>query len=815
MGKYRTPQTWHRIEELLDEVLELEGPKRRKAFLDSLTGTDALFRPRLEEILRSTPQADDLFEQPLLEPLVGDVKPGTRLGAYLIVRQRGIGGMGEVFEAERNDGVYQKRVAIKLLLTGSYRPDMTRRFETERQILADMVHPNIAQLHDGGTSGGGRPYLVMEYVDGRRIDRYCDEESLSIEERLRIFVQVCAAVTHAHRHAIVHRDIKPSNILVDNEGTPKLLDFGIAKMLDHPGATRGQQPRTPEYAAPEQIDSRAVTTSLDVFALGAVLFELVTGHRFRPDTTSPPADSTDKPSMVVQRTVEGGDGAITPESVSKPRSVSPGKLRSLLSGDLDCIVLRAVSGKPEDRYSSVDEMSEDIERHLEGRPIQARGDEIWYRAWRYAGYYRHQVAIAALCLVLVALGSIGYLQYQRTILRQQQDLAVSRAAIDVFQLSEPVAPGQSVSAQILLENALSNLETDQAPSPALGLIGSFFVGIGEYEHAAPLLRRALQDLDPEHPLQIYFQTDLNLVEYLMFHSGSARQGSVSTSDLALQLPPSPADESFSNFLNNRAVGLYQRGEYPASIVLYLEALTVAEEEGSVDALSIETIQQNLATSYERAGRRDEAIRLLRTILRSRQDRFGLGSEETIAPLQMLSVALQSSMSKHELQEAEALAQEALGIEHSAMNLATLATATRMFLYLESLSDLERATRLEKAQMLFRQAEANSAGEPRGTAVCQLGLSILAQEETRFAEAETLAREALNALGEFYGPDHWRLADGQSVLGGALSGQGDIATAAPLLERSYDILVNSRGEHARPTLEAKHRLKMLEESLPQP
>ena len=816
MGKYSSPESWNRVEELLDEVLGL-SKRKQKAFLDSLTGTDALFRPRLEEILQSTPQADELFDKPLLESLVGESEPGSRLGAYRVVRLCGKGGMGEVYEAERADGVYQKRVAIKLLGLGPQRPDMTQRFETERQILANLEHPNIAQLHDGGTTPGGRPYLVMEYVDGRRIDAYCDNEKLSIAQRLHLFVQVCDAVSYAHRHAIVHRDIKPSNILVGKDGKPKLLDFGIAKILANPDATEGRQPMTLAYAAPEQISGNTVTTSLDVFALGAVLFELMTGHRYRPDTTYPPVDSTEKPSVVVQRTPANGSGTLTPESVSKPRSVSPGKLRSLLSGDLDSIVLRAVNGKPEERYASVQAMRDDIERHLEGLPIQARHEETWYRLRCYAGYYRHQVAIAALCLVLMVLGSAGYLQNQKAEIRQQQTLAITQTAFDVFQAKEPVAPGRIVPARELLAQALAELDNSPEQGPFVGLIGSFYVGLGDYDRAAPLLRNALLHMGPEHPLWSYYQTDLNLAESIM--SDTQDTGTFPTTTNAL--PPGsggapPRDLIATNedntleyayYLNNRAAHLYGEGRFARSIVFYEEALDLAVQ-FEAETETLETIRQNLATSLERIGERGQAVQLLQLVLESRQNTHGHNSQQAGATLQMLAVALLSSSDRADLEQAVVYGEQALAIQASPMHLATLATAERMFLWLPSLDDAARAYHAERAQSLYEQALEGVGDNARGAANIQLGLAILAQEADRYQEAADLTQSAMESLGVYYGEDHWRMAEARSILGGAKLGLGDIEGATTLIMESYDTLLTLRGRDARPTIEAFYRRAQL-------
>jgi hypothetical protein len=326
--------------------------------------------------------------------------------------------MGSVYLAERSDGAFHKQVAIKLVRSGTNSTEILERFHREREILASLDHPNIARLLDGGTSEDGLPYFVMEYVEGQPIHRWCDERKLNVTDRLELFGSVCVAVRYAHQRLVVHRDLKPSNILVTTDGTVKLLDFGIAKVLGReqagdPAATRTLlRAMTPEYASPEQVRGDAITTLTDVYSLGVVLYELLTGHRpyrllsaaLHEIARIIAEEEPTRPSMVVATTEErpeSGRQPITPEAVSEVREGDPNRLQKRLEGDLDCILLTALHKEPARRYSSVDAFGDDLHRHLENLPVRAREDSFWYRANRFVR--RHPGAVLAGALIVLSM----------------------------------------------------------------------------------------------------------------------------------------------------------------------------------------------------------------------------------------------------------------------------------------------------------------------------------------------------------------------------------------------------------------------------
>ncbi len=438
-----TQERWQHVKSVLDDALERSGPERA-TYLEAACRGDEELRREVDSLLASEAEAEDFIETPVFRICRDDDKPlpeGQRIGAYRIVREAGRGGMGTVYVAERADEQFRRQVAIKVVRRGMDTDEILRRFRAERQILANLGHPNIAGLLDSGTTEDGRPYFVMEWVEGHRIDTYCNTRQLSTRDRLTIFRKVCSAVHFAHQNLVVHRDLKPGNILVTAEGEPKLLDFGIAKLLD-PGEealafTRVDlRPMTPEYASPEQIRGEAITTASDVYALGVLLYVLLTGHHpFKTVTRDPQSlakaiceTSPPRPSSVV-----GQD-----EEIRRVPEAEVPILRRRLAGDLDNIVLMAMKKEPQRRYASVDQFSNDIERHLEGLPVIARKDTLGYRATKFVGRHKWGVGIAVLVLLVIVGFSISVtLLWQRAVRERERSDQVSSSFKSFFRIPTP------------------------------------------------------------------------------------------------------------------------------------------------------------------------------------------------------------------------------------------------------------------------------------------------------------------------------------------------------------------------------------------
>jgi serine/threonine protein kinase/tetratricopeptide (TPR) repeat protein len=427
------PEKWDQVKELFALALERD-PEERSDFLRQACGADDSLRAEIESLLSSFDDAPTFLEDcPAadLSSAQSSAIAGRRIGAYRIIRECGHGGMGIVYLAERADGQYRKRVAIKMLKPGINKDEVLQRFRNERQALAALDHPSIVRLLDGGSTEEGLPFLIMDYVEGVRIDDYCDTHKLSIAERLQLFRTVCLAVQYAHETLVIHRDLKPGNILITKEGVARLLDFGIAKVLNpqwSPDATLTRtdwRPMTPEYASPEQVRGEPVTNATDIYSLGVLLYELLTGHRpyrVRPDSPleierSVCEEEPEKPSAAVSRIDERASSddstrpVITPQMIGEARAIRPEELPRRLRGDLDTIVMKAIRKEPEHRYASAEAFAKDIERQLSGMPIEARRPTLLYRGGKFIR--RHTESLATAILILAVAAGLGTWEARR------------------------------------------------------------------------------------------------------------------------------------------------------------------------------------------------------------------------------------------------------------------------------------------------------------------------------------------------------------------------------------------------------------------
>ncbi len=486
---------------MFSEAAEL-APEERAAFLAHRCADNPQLRQRVEGLLAADEAGTSLLDRPdpaawaeMIEDVANEIDP---IGPYVLIREIGRGGMGRVYLAERADGQFEQQVAIKLIKRGMDTDAILQRFLRERQILARLQHPNIAQLTDGGVTDDGRPYFVMEHVDGQPITDHCDDRRLSIDARLALFEDVCRAVEHAHRNLVIHRDIKPSNILVTPEGHPKLLDFGVGKIMtgDEGGDAAAQTAAgglaaTPEYAAPEQLQGGPATTSTDVFGLGAVLFELLVGSRAFPASSSLEGrlrsgpDSTPTPSLDSafrgdSSTATDDTARLRSESALK-RSTSESRLLREFRGDLNVIVRKALRPEPDLRYASVEALREDVRRYRSHLPIRARQGDRRYRLARFAR--RHRVALATgtafLALIVGAVAALSVqnvrIQSQAAEIAAERDRAEREATaarqvgsflVDMFRLSEEAAErGDSVTARELLDGTRVRVDEELKGDP--------------------------------------------------------------------------------------------------------------------------------------------------------------------------------------------------------------------------------------------------------------------------------------------------------------------------------------------------------------
>ncbi len=502
---------WNKVQKLFNEALSIDKSDRI-AFLRERCRDDNDLFDEVISLLSADDEVHPVFDKPASELINADRKlnfVGQQIGNYKLIEEIASGGMGTVFLAERCDGVFEQKVALKIIKPGLSTIPIIRRFQHERQILANLQHPNIAKLFDGGITSDSRPFFTMEYVDGIPIDEYCDRHKLTIKERLKLFTDVCNAVQYAHNNLVIHRDLKPSNILITNDGSIKLLDFGISKVLSAedennnlPTITQAElNLLTPEYSSPEQIRNSKISVSTDVYSLGLILYKLLTGKPAQEFTTKTFTEYekvvcehiVSKPSTVVLKQT-GEETVKSISEISKNRKTEPGKLKKNLSGDLDNICMKALRKEPERRYASVEMFAYDIERYLNDLPIRARKESFLYTSQKFIA--RHKTILAmALSLFIIINGLIIYytlqLKYERDKATVEAQKAKHAALFlqDLFLVSDPSeAKGETVTARELLDKGAKKLLGGFEDEPAiksqlLNTIGKIYTDLGLYKQA--------------------------------------------------------------------------------------------------------------------------------------------------------------------------------------------------------------------------------------------------------------------------------------------------------------------------------------------
>jgi serine/threonine-protein kinase len=839
----RLPESdWSRLDALFDEALELP-PGARHAFLERVGTTDPSVRARIEALLAADEAAGsfmsggaDQWLRAAAPPSAADTEDATltagrHVGPYRVVREIGRGGMGVVYQAERADGEFDQRVALKLVRYGLDSQETLARFRRERQILARLDHPSIARLFDGGVHSDGRPWFAMELVDGEPITAYCDREQMSVRARVRLFERVCEAVQYAHANLVVHRDLKPSNILVTASGDLKLLDFGIAKAINEEGeadardVTRaGLRLLTPAYAAPEQLRGEPVSTATDVFALGVILFELLTGVRPFGSSGSSAAeleravldDEPPRPSAAVARRANASGSQASADAAARTRGVAPATLRALLAGDLDAIVLKALRKEPLRRYGSAAALAEDLERYHEGQPVSARPEGRRYRATKFARRHRVGIAVAA----LFALSLVGGLaatawQARATAREARKAEAVKEFLISVFQLADPVqAAGREISLRQVLDRGADRVQRELAGQPAvqaelLTVLSGIYAELGVLDRAAELTTQALQIHERLHgPESEPVGINLRQQAGLAIARGDAAAGEdLARRALAIHRQArGDAPREVAESLDVLVMALRQRGRSSQALPLAEESLSIRRAVYGAEHRLVADSMNNRAVLLREQGRYDEAATLYRQVLELRRRLLGDDHPHVALALHNFST-LQHF--RGEYQDAAALSQEAIaafrrlyGDDH-ALTLAARSTRAAVDRFLG---------RFEEAEADFRSilgAWRRTQGEDHPNAMVTLGgLGRLRRERGDLREAEEILRGLDVRWRERMGTKHPTGAMIRRQLGGVLTDTGQYDDAEAFLRDSLQMLRAAYGAAHPEVAETLHELTLL-------
>ncbi len=805
--------TWTDVKRIFQTAAELPVDQR-EAYLDDACAKHAGLRADVESLLQHH-GADDALEPPSLQTVARIFenaetrgRVGCRVGAYELIRLVDSGGMGHVYLARRADGQFEKHVAVKIIRHGVDAHELRRRFLNEQQALAALDHAHIARLLDGGVTPDGLSYLVMEYIEGRPIDEYCDVNRLSTDARIDLFRTVCSAVHYAHQRLVIHRDLKPSNILVTEDGVPKLLDFGIAKLVDRgsgsstiPLARLSVPYLTPEYASPEQVRGETITTASDVYSLGVILYEMLTGRRPHRHTHGSHQmlarmiveEEPARPSTAVRKTeeVRRHDGTIkatlTPDGVSRVRDCEPDSLRRRLSGDLDNICLMALRKEPHRRYGSVEQFAEDLRRHRVGLPVIARKDTFTYRAVKFVRRNRAAVVAASL-LVLALVGGIIGTSAALVAVRRAQDktLLMNEFLENMLAEADVNNVGRDLTVREMLDRAARRVadDFDGHPDVEAGLrtvIGNAYLSLRLPAAEAHLkrayeLKRAIHG--DEHPEIAESLHNLAVCAYVRSRLDDAER--FAREALAMQARlTGEHDGKYIAILDDLAVILRTQGDLAGAEPLYQKALALNREIFGARHLETARTMNNYAVLLKLKGELDRAEEMYRKAIDIRREH--LDDHHAIATsLSNLGALLQArgddAAAEPLYREALELQRKLLGPEHPAIAV----TENNLAMLLISLH------RLDEAQNLFTRAldsNRQRLGERHpqvGTLLFNLG--SIHHRRNELEQAETMYRQALDIRIESLGEEHPDVATSLNGLGSILVDQNRLGEAEEYLQR---------------------------------
>jgi serine/threonine protein kinase/tetratricopeptide (TPR) repeat protein len=834
-------ERWQQVEEVFGAALEHPPADRARVVAAACRDDDELRREVLS-LLESAASAGDYFSElasrtgvaPGAEPDANHFV-GRTVGSYRILRPLGTGGMGMVFLAARDDRQFEKEVALKLLPLGLGSGEGLQRFLRERQILARLEHPGIARLLDGGVADDGTPYYVMEYVDGVPIDRFCNEQRLTVRARLDLFLAVCEAVEHAHRHLVVHRDLKPGNILVDADGTVKLLDFGIARVLAEGEAdgestlTRRMRPMTLAWASPEQVRGEPITTASDVYALGILLYRLLTGlHPYRRDFASP----SDAEHVICEEEPTQPSGRLTAadeaerDAIGEARGSSVQRLRGDLAGDLDAIVLMALRKEPARRYASVSHFADDIRRYRKGLPVQAHRDSLGYRLSRFVRRNRLAVgAAAAVITMLVALVALA-IRYGMSTAAHGRALAeeasntqqVADFLVGLFQSADPVEGfGDTVRARAILDEGAARLTTPDVPpdirARMMNALARVYYNLGLFDEAVALHRKALAVqravYGEEHP---DVAESLTLLADALDGMREFEEAEpVYREALALQRRLGTDPLKTATTMQGLARVKRELDQADSARALLGEVLAIRRAALGDEHFQTVWAELDVAFALRGEGKLDSAESLYERVIPKLRSHGDSGARLLPSALNNLAYL---RMTRGDLSRAEALYREAIAQERQWGKIPNV-----LLLYNNLAGVLDRAGDTAGTEATLREAIREAeAYWPDGDAQVgfkygALGAWYLSLELPDSAEAPL--RRALSEFAAAFGDGHSRTTYGKVQLAKCLVAMERYGEAEPYLVQAFDWLRVNRGMENSYTREVGSQLVALYESWSRP
>ncbi len=798
------PDAWAKIKEIFNAALDVPTSER-DAFIGRECDGDTEIASEVLSLLDAHVGASEFIEKPASSSVTDFVersrtsRVGQILGSYRIEGEIGKGGMGAVFLASRADSEFKKKVAVKLIKRGFDTDEIIRRFRHERQILATLEHPYIARLIDGGATDDGLPYLVMDYVRGRTLTRFADENELAIGERLELFMKVCSAVSYAHQNLVVHRDLKPSNILVLDDGSPRLLDFGIAKLIAADEATLNADPTntlaramTPEYASPEQVSGHPVSTSSDIYSLGVILYELLTGYR-------PFQVKTNRADEIVR--------IITDTSPTKPSSIcrsqgvrvsvrNPQYLAKELRGDLDNIILMAIRKEPERRYSSVEQFAEDIRRFLAGLPVIAQEDTFSYRASKFVK--RNKAGVAAGIGVGVSLiAGIIASSRQAKIAARQRDRArrEARKAEKVNEFlqrmlasADPRVVGKDVKVIEVLEIAARSLESDFANQPDIAArleltLGRTYLSLGQLESAEKHLRFALRLCREAFPKRsVQMARTVGAIGRLLQQKGDIKNAEPAFEEALATLRsihPGTLDEA--DLLNEFGYLVALKGDLDRALKLHRDELDIKRRSTGEDSVEVAKSLEKIGGVLISMGRNGDGEPMLRRSLQIFQKVHG--PEHPDIALSMINLA--GAIIETRPAEAEALCRESLSMRRKLLgedHVDVVWSLYNLAYVLINCGDPEGSRRFMLEALGKRGVNLPDDNPVVSSCLLLLGRCQIETGDPR--GALEIFRECLALRTKTLPKDHWLLSSTRSFIGECLFKLGETEAGAHHIRESY-------------------------------